>query len=281
MNRVAQDFTGELLGTFLLVFFGTGSVAVSVLFGAHVGLLQVALVWGLAAALAIYATRHLSCAHLNPAVSLAMVVGRRMSPAKLPAYLAGQLTGAFLAAAVIYALFSGSIAQYEALHGIVRGSPASIQTAMMFGEYFPNPGAGPGAVATMGTAFFAEAFGTLLLVFLILSFTEGCNLGRPGDELAPLFIGLSLAIIIAVLAPLTQAGFNPARDLSPRLFSWFAGWGPAAFPGNGWGVILVYVAGPIAGGAAAALLFSFVIEPLLRSKAAAAGCCADKPDARI
>ena len=74
-----HDFVGEFVGTFLLVFFGCGSVAVTVLYAAHMGLFQVAMVWGLDVTMAIYATRHLSCAHLNPAVRLAMVIGRRMS----------------------------------------------------------------------------------------------------------------------------------------------------------------------------------------------------------
>ena len=71
----SQHFVGELVGTFLMVFFGCGSVAVSVLFSAHSGLFQIAMIWGLAVTIAIYATRHLSCAHLNPAVSIAMFVG--------------------------------------------------------------------------------------------------------------------------------------------------------------------------------------------------------------
>ena len=90
-------FLGEALGTFILVLFGCGSVAVSVLFDAHHGLMQVALAWGIGVALAIYLTRHLSCAHLNPAVSLAMVFGGRMSPRKLPVYLSAQFAGAILA----------------------------------------------------------------------------------------------------------------------------------------------------------------------------------------
>jgi glycerol uptake facilitator protein len=172
----SRHFVGELVGTLLLDFFGCGSVAVSVLFSAHVGLFQVALVWGLGVAMAIYATRHLSCAHLNPAVSIAMVIGRRMAPSRLPAYLGGQFLGAFLAAAVLYGLFADSIAQYEALHQIVRGTAGSVQTGMMFGEYYPNPGAGTAVGPT--TAFLAEAIGTFILVFLVFSLTAGCNVGR-------------------------------------------------------------------------------------------------------
>lgn len=71
-----HDFIGELTGTFILVFFGCGSVAVTIIFSSLVGLFQIAIVWGFGVALAIYATRHLSCAHINPAVSLAMVLAK-------------------------------------------------------------------------------------------------------------------------------------------------------------------------------------------------------------
>jgi len=111
-----RELIGEALGTFLLVLFGCGAVAVSVLFHAHQGLMQVALAWGIGVTLAIYLTRHLSCAHLNPAVSLAMVVSGRMSPRKLPVYLASQFAGAIVAGLVLYALFASSIAAYEVVN---------------------------------------------------------------------------------------------------------------------------------------------------------------------
>ena len=93
-----REFTGELIGTFILVFFGCGAVTVTILFDAHMGLFQVAFIWGLAVMFGIYSTQHLSLAHLNPAVSLGMVVAGRMSKRKLPIYFAGQFLGAFLAA---------------------------------------------------------------------------------------------------------------------------------------------------------------------------------------
>ncbi len=263
-ETMAHHFAGEMMGTAILVFFGCGSVAASVLFDAFAGLWQIAMVWGVAVALAIYATRHLSCAHLNPAVSLAMVASGRMRAHLLPAYLIAQFSGAFLAAALLYLLFADSIAHFEQLHGIVRGTPSSVQTAMMFGEFYPNPGTSHVAVVTATTAFLAEALGTFVLVIMIFGLTEGCNLGRPDNTLTPLFIGATIAVIIAVLAPLTQAGLNPARDLSPRLFSMLAGWGHAAFPSPA--VLAVYVLGPIAGGLAGGMVFTRVIEPLMKSK---------------
>ncbi|NVN91987.1 MAG: MIP family channel protein [Desulfuromonadales bacterium] len=264
--KLSHEFMGEFIGTLLLVLFGCGSVAVTILFSAHVGLFQVAMVWGLGVTIAIYATRHLSCAHLNPAVSIAMVLGRRMSPSKLPLYISAQFIGAFVAAALLYLLFADSIAQYESINHILRGSPASIKTAMMFGEYYPNPGAGAAAVVSPITAFFAETIGTFALVFLIFSLTEGCNLGRPDDALAPLFIGLTVTIIISIIAPLTQAGLNPARDLSPRLFAYMAGWGEAALPDQHLGFISIYAFGPVCGALIAAGIFTFMIEPLMKAK---------------
>ena len=220
-----REFIGELLGTFVLTLFGCGSVAVAVLFDAHQGLMQVALAWGIGVTLAIYLTRHLSCAHINPAVSVAMVVGGRMSPGKLPVYLVAQFAGAILAGLTLYLLFGPSISAYESAHGIVRGMPESVRTAMMFGEFYPNPGSS--AVVYLPLAIGAEAVGTFLVVFMVFALTEGCNVGRPDNALAPVFIGLTVTSIICLLAPLTQAGLNPARDLGPRLVAWLMGWGPA------------------------------------------------------
>jgi len=265
-SKWLPEVLGEFLGTFLLVFLGCSTVAVTVLFDAHVGLMQVAIGWGLAVTLAIYASRHLSCAHLNPAVSFAMTVAKRMGWSRLPAYLLGQFLGAFAAAALLYLLFGSAIAQFEALHNLTRGTAASHRTAMIFGEFFPNPGLPAWVQVSEATAFLAEATGTAVLVLLIFSLTEKCNVGRPDEALSPLFIGASVTLVIAVLAPLTQAGLNPARDLSPRLFAAWAGWGKAAFPSPPYSFLTVYVAGPMCGAVLAAFGFTKIIEPLVLKK---------------
>ncbi|MCB1195897.1 aquaporin family protein [bacterium] len=256
------DFFGELLGTFILVFFGCGSVAAAVLFKAHTSLFEVAFIWGLAVTFGIYATRHMSAAHLNPAVSIAMVVARRMPAGKLPLHFAGQFGGAFLAAACLYLLLGPSIAHFEQMHGIVRGSAESVKTAMIFGEFYPNPAAEPAAQVSHLLACGAEFTGTFLLVLLIFCFTDKCNLGKPDDAMAPFYIGLTVTAIISIIAPFTQAGLNPARDLSPRLFAWLAGWKTAAFPDNHGGFLTVYVLSPCAAGICAALVFQWCIRPL-------------------
>jgi len=260
--RYSKEFIGETLGTFLLVLFGCGSVAVSVLFGAYQGIIQIAMVWGIGVTLAIYLTRHLSCAHLNPAVSIAMVIGRRMLARKLPVYLIAQFTGAILAGLVVYLLFGPSIAAYESLHSIIRGTPESVQTAKMFGEYYQ--GAGSSAVVSLPLAIGAETFGTFVLLLMIFALTEGCNVGRPNDALAPLFIGLTVSSIICLVAPLTQAGLNPARDFGPRLVAWVTGWGPAAFPDQVGGFFIVYMLGPVVGGILASLFFVHILEPAMK-----------------
>lgn len=255
-------FIGEALGTFVLTFFGCGSVATAVLFNMHSGLMSVALAWGFAVMLAIYLTRHLSSAHLNPAVTLAMVVARRMSVRKLPLYMLAQFTGAIVAGLVLYALLAPSIAAFETAHGIIRGTPESVKTAMIFGEFYPNPGGT--AVVNLPLAMAAEALGTFLLVLMVFALTDGCNVGRPHDTSAPVFIGLTVTSIICLIAPLTQAGLNPARDLGPRLVSWVMGWHAAAFPDCCGGFFHVYVLAPLVGGVVAALFFTHVLEPAMK-----------------
>lgn len=268
--KYKREFIGEALGTFILVLFGCGSVAVSVLFNSHQGLMHIALAWGLGVTLAIYLTRHLSCAHLNPAVSISMVLIRRMRPDKLPVYLVGQFAGAILAGLAIYLLFSPSIEKYENVHSIIRGTEESVATAKMFGEYYKSSGSS--AVVSMPLAIGAEAFGTFLLLLMIFALTEGCNVGRPDSALVPLFIGLTITSIICLIAPLTQAGLNPARDLGPRLIAWAAGWGKAAFPDSSGGFFFVYMLAPVAGGIIAALFFTKLIEPAMNNQSADCNC---------
>jgi glycerol uptake facilitator protein len=258
-------FTGEFAGTFLLVFFGCGSVAAAVLTGAQVGIFQVAIVWGLGIATAIHLTAALSGAHLNPAVTCALATCGGFPARRVPGYLAAQFAGALAAAAVLHAVFAGPLAAYEAAHGIVRGAAGSEASAMIFGEFFPNPGGRPltaagRALVSPGAAFGIEALGTAVLVLVICAVTDPRNSARP-RELAPATIGLTVTLLISLLAPLTQAGFNPARDLAPRLWSAAAGWGAVPFTANGWGWLTVYVVAPLAGGQAGGALYRCFFRP--------------------
>lgn len=260
--RLSKEFLGEVLGTFILILFGCGSVAVSILFGGYQSILQIAFLWGIGATLAIYLARHLSNAHFNPAVSLAMVVAGRMKASRLPVYITAQFLGAFLAGFMVYALFSPSISAFEAGHNIVRGGMESVQTARMFGEYYATSGSA--AVVSMPLAIGAEVFGTFLLLLMVFAFTEGCNVGRPNNDTAPLFIGLTVSSIICLIGPLTQACLNPARDFGPRMVTWLMGWGTAAFPDRSGGFFFVYILAPIVGGVLASLFFVYILEPAMK-----------------
>jgi glycerol uptake facilitator protein len=123
---------------------------------------------------------------------------------------------------------------------------------VVFGEYFPNPaifGTAETAarVVTPTSAFIAEMVGTAALAFMICALTRSRNAARPPAGITPVLIGLTVAAIISVVAPLTQAGLNPARDFGPRLVSYFLGWGPIAIPGPRGGFFTVYIAAPIVG----------------------------------
>ncbi|MCK4268663.1 MAG: aquaporin family protein [Actinomycetia bacterium] len=240
---------GEFLGTFTLTFFGCSVIATAVLAGAQVGLWQVAVVWGIAVALGIYLAADLSGAHLNPAVTVALALWRKSADLKETAiYIGSQLGGAITAGLLVYLVFGQAIGKFEAGLGLVRGQPGSQLSAMMFGEYFPNPGLSDEAAKIFSgigpaQAFLGEAIGTAFLVMVIFTVTK---IEVP-MWLQPILIGAAIALIISTIAPLTQAGFNPARDFGPRLVSFFAGWGRIAIPGphNGF---WIYIAGPITGG---------------------------------
>jgi glycerol uptake facilitator protein len=265
----------EVLGTFLLVFFGCGAVHVAVLTGELSGLWQVAVTWGVAIMVAIYTVGAISGAHINPAITIGQAVWGLFPWRRVLPYILAQLVGAFLAAAVLFVLFQPFLSQKEQQKHVERGQPGSEITAMCYGEYFPNPGPLGGGtdpynkskheshneLVSEPVACLAEILGTAILGLVVLAVTDDRNRSGPG-KLAPVFIGLTVSILIVVIAPLTQACFNPARDFGPRLFAWLAGWGPIALPGpRGAGFFNVYIASPIVGSILGMALYRLVLRP--------------------
>ena len=245
---------GEIIGTFLMCFLGIGSVCTATLYQAHTGPFQVGVVWGVAIALGIYATRNLSCAHFNPAVTFAMCISKRCSWKNFPVYILGQFIGAILAASALWIFFADSVRKNLAAANLTMdvATPAS----SIWCEVFPNTANG---VISMPVAAFAEALGVFILVMIIFSMTEGCNVGRPSDDLFPLFIGLTVTVLICTIGPMTDAGLNPARDLGPRVVGWFVGWKNIAFSTD---AFIVYTIAPLIGAGLAAIFFTRVIEPM-------------------
>lgn len=198
--KPAPWVVGEFFGTFLLVFFGCGSVCAAVTTGAQVGVFQVAIVWGLGIATAIYLTGALSGAHLNPAVTISMAVWGGFPKQRVLPYIAVQMLGAFVAAAVLFVLFSDALRTFEKSQGIVRGGPGSEASAMVFGEYYPNPGGKPLTAESrqrMGAmpAFAAEVVGTAVLLLVIFCATDERNKARP-RILTAATIGLTVTLLI-------------------------------------------------------------------------------------
>jgi glycerol uptake facilitator protein len=252
VKRIPRWFTGEFFGTFLLVFFGCGSVCAAVTTGAQVGVFQVAIVWGLGISTAICLTGALSGAHLNPAVTVSLAVWSDFPKRRVLPYAAAQLCGAFAAAAVLYVVFGDALRMYEKQNGIVRGQAGSEASAMVFGEFYPNPGGHPLTAEARGrmlpgAAFGAEVVGTAVLLLVVFCLTDKRNRARPRGLIA-VAIGLTVTLLISLLGPLTMACFNPDRDLGPRLFSALAGWGAVPFRVNGPGWWTVYIVAPVLGG---------------------------------
>lgn len=246
----SQKLTAEGIGTFFIVHFGCSTVCTATYNSAQVGIWQIASVWGIAVALAIYTSVGISGGHLNPAISIAMKICRSIEHKhfgwmNVAAYCIAQTLGAVAGAALNYGLYFESIEKFENENGIVRGSPSSVASAVAFGEYW--------TVSSWQHAFFAEAAGTFMLSFLIFSLTNPRNDAVP-KNFAPALIGGAVACLLSIIAPLTQGGFNPARDFGPRIVTLAAGWKGVAM--QGW---YVYVFGPIVG----AILGGFLSEKLL------------------
>ena len=214
----------EFLGTALLIFFGTGCVAALKLGGADLGLWEISVIWGIGVSMGVYLAAGVSGAHLNPAVSIALWLFGTFERNKVPAYILAQTAGAFCAAALVYGLYSSLFFDFEQAQQMTRGSIASLELAWVFSTY-PHPS------LSIGQAFLVEVVITAILLGMIMALTDDGN-GLPRGPLAPLLIGLLIAVIGGAMGPLTGFAMNPARDFGPKLMTFFAGWGEIAFTGG-------------------------------------------------
>lgn len=214
----------EFLGTGLLIFFGAGCVAAMKLAGASFGQWEISIIWGMGVAMAIYLTAAVSGAHLSPAVTIALWLFASFERRKVLPYIVAQMLGAFCAAALVYGLYYNLFFDYEQAHHMVRGSVESLDLAGIFSTY-PNPH------ISVAQAFLVEMVITAILLCLILALTDDGN-GIPRGPLAPLLIGILIAVIGASMGPLTGFALNPARDFGPKIFAFLAGWGKVAYTGG-------------------------------------------------
>lgn len=249
MAGLRRELLAEFLGTFVLIAFGVGVVAQTVLSRETAGsALGIHLAWGLAVMMGCYVSAGVTGAHLNPAVTVALAAHRGFGWRKVVPYAAAQTLGAFAAAAVVHLTYREAL---DAFDQGVRQVGGPLGTAGIFATY-PQPflSAVPGGLVD-------QIVGTALLVGVIFGITDPRNAPPPAG-LAPVLVGLLVVVIGASFGFNAGYAINPARDFGPRLFTALAGWGAGVFTaGDGWW--WVPIAGPIAGGVLGGFLYDWCV----------------------
>jgi len=253
LPSLKQQCLAEFLGTGLFLFIGISCLAASRLAGASFGLWEICIVWGLSVSLGVYLTAGISGGHLNPAVSIALWLFANFDGKKVAPYIVSQTLGAFGGALVAYLLYYNLFIDVELAHHIQRGSIDSLAQAGIFST-FPN------ASINLVQAFASETIGTLTLMCLIMALTDDGN-GIPRGPLAPLLIGVSVALIGVAQGMLTGFALNPARDFGPRLFSVMVGWGSNALTGGrDIPYFIIPIIAPIVGACIGAVLYRSMVR---------------------
>ncbi|MEO8372173.1 MAG: aquaporin Z [Candidatus Solibacter sp.] len=225
---LGKRMTAEFIGTFWLVFGGCGSAVLAAAFpGVGIGLLGVSFAFGLTVLTMAFAIGHISGCHLNPAVSVGLVVAKRFPASDLAAYVAAQTAGGMLGAGTLYVIASGK-AGFDLAGGFASN-----------GYGLHSPGG-----YSMVACLVAEVVLTLMFLMIILGSTDR----RAPQGFAPIAIGLGLTLIHLIGIPVTNLSVNPARST-----------GPAVFVG-GWALeqLWLFWVAPIVGAAIAGVLYPAV-----------------------
>jgi aquaporin Z len=223
-----KKFIAEFLGTFWLVLGGCGSAVLAASFPeVGIGLLGVSLAFGLTVLTIAYSLGHVSGAHLNPAVSIGLLVGGRFSGKELLPYIMAQIIGGIAAAGVLYVIATGN------------GSSIGNFAANGYGEYSPG---GYGLTA----AFVTEVVMTFFFLIIILGATDS----KAPKGFAGIAIGLALTLIHLISIPVTNTSVNPARSISQALF----------VGGDILGQLWLFILAPIVGAALAGIVYKQVLE---------------------
>jgi glycerol uptake facilitator len=275
------ELLSEFLGTFVLIAFGDGVVAMAVaalpgsgraatsttIFVAAGDWLLITWGWAMAVAFGVWVAGGVSGAHLNPAVTLAFAVRRRFARVKVLPYWAAQVSGAFVGAALVYLVYNNAIDAFNTAAKTPRSGGGALATYSIFATfpagYFHGGYAGPLIDQVVGTAF--------LLIFVVA--VIDLRNTAVGANLAPFAIGLGVAAIGMSYGANAGYAINPARDFGPRLFAWFEGWGKVALPGsyNAGGVTFsdyfwIPIVGPLIGGVIGILVYDLFIGDVLHAR---------------
>lgn len=223
---VVREMLAEFLGTFVLIVFGVGVVAQTVLSKGTAGsTLSINISWGLAVTMGCYVSAGVTGAHLNPAVTLALAAHRRFPWRKVGPYAIAQVAGAFVASAVVYLTYREALTAFD---GGLRQVVGAQGTAGIWATY-PQT-----FLSTFPGGFIDQVVGTALLVGVIFAITDARNAPAP-PGLTPVVVGLLVVLIGATFGFNSGYAINPARDFGPRMFTAVAGWGADVFrAGNAW-----------------------------------------------
>lgn len=254
-NNLFGECMAEVLGTFVFMFIGTGTVASLVAAGTNITFWDLSICWGFAITMAVFIFGVISGAHLNPSVTIALAVWKGFDKKKIVPYIISQTIGAFLGAALTYGLYGGVITNFEATKNIARATNAGWATAGIF-TTFPKSG------LSMANAFMVEVCITAFLLLVIFAVTDSRNEGCPKAGFPAVAIGLTVAFIGVSFGPLTGFAMNLARDFGPRLFCMIAGWGPSVLGPDGYGLIVPIFA-PIIGGIIGGGIYEKLVAPYL------------------
>src|SRR5215207_7931208 len=192
-----RKYVAEAIGTFWLTFAGCGSAVIAAGFPqVGIGLLGVSLAFGLTVLTMAYAIGHVSGCHLNPAVTVGLAAGGRFPTKDIAPYVVSQVVGAVIAAAVLYAIASGS-PEFNLAKGFAANG---------YGEHSPGK-----------YSLFSGLLGEIALTMMFLFIIMGSTHGKAPVGFAPLAIGLGLTVTNLVGIPITNASINPARSTAPPL----------------------------------------------------------------
>ncbi|WP_037854098.1 MIP/aquaporin family protein [Streptomyces sp. NRRL S-340] len=269
----------EFLGTFVLIAFGCGVVAMAVaalpgsgrtegpttfFLGAGDWLL-ITWGWAFAVVFGVYVAGGVSGAHINPAVTLAFAVRRKFPWAKVVPYWISQVVGAFAGAALVYGVYHDAINTFDQAMKGPKTHGHTVASFSIFGT-FPAPYFHGGYWGPLVD----QIVGTALLVMLIVAIIDLRNTAVKAN-LGPLVIGFAVAAVGMSYGANAGYAINPARDFGPRLFTFFAGWGDLALPGSEPGSFSAYwwvpIVGPLVGGVVGVLVYDLFIGDVLHIRA--------------
>lgn len=248
-NELTRQILGELLGTFVLLLFGCAAAAqVKTSRETKGQYLSANLAFSVGVMSAMYLSRAVSGAHLNPAVSLSFCVLGDLPWSKLLPYSLAQVLGAYFASGLVYLIYYDAIMEFS---GGVLTVFGPNETASIFATY-------PTGVVSMQTNFLDQVVGTAMLMLCILPLNDKRNAPAPEALLPPIVATVVLGISVSMSAN-CGAAINPARDLGPRLFTLTAGWGMEVFTCYDYFFWIPIVA-PMVGGVVGSIIYLIFIQ---------------------